>query len=73
MLLGLLVGATMSKGSKLKGVAMTAVGLLVGVAGTDVNTGVARFTFGLTELSDKVELVAYSESASSCAASTGWM
>jgi putative tricarboxylic transport membrane protein len=58
MLLGLLVGATMSKGSKLKGVAMTAVGLLVGVAGTDVNTGVARFTFGFTELSDKVELVA---------------
>ena len=58
MLLGLLVGATMSRGSKLKGIAMTAVGLLIGVAGTDVNTGVARFTFGFTELSDKVELVA---------------
>ncbi|HEX3710975.1 MAG TPA: tripartite tricarboxylate transporter permease, partial [Pseudolabrys sp.] len=58
MLLGLLVGATMSRGSKLKGIAMTAVGLLIGVTGTDVNTGVARFTFGFTELSDKVELVA---------------
>lgn len=58
MLMGLLVGATMSKGSKLKGIAMTALGLLIGIAGTDINTGVARFTFGFTELSDKVELVA---------------
>ncbi|MGS0744036.1 tripartite tricarboxylate transporter permease [Glaciimonas sp. GG7] len=58
MLLGLLCGGTMSKGSPLKGVAMTIVGLLIGLVGTDVNTGTARFTFGLIELSDKVELVA---------------
>src|SRR5262249_21361174 len=35
MLLGLLAGATMARGSPLKGVAMTIVGLLCGVAGTD--------------------------------------
>ncbi len=58
MLLGLLAGSTMSRGSPLKGVAMTTVGLLIGTVGTDVNSGVQRFTFGLPELADKVELVA---------------
>ena len=58
MLLGLVAGSTMSRGSPAKGVAMTLLGLLIGTVGTDINSGVARFTFGLTELSDKVELVA---------------
>jgi putative tricarboxylic transport membrane protein len=58
MLLGLLAGGTMARGSALKGVAMTVVGLLIGIVGTDVNSGVARFTFGVPELTDKVELVA---------------
>ncbi|MDB5754544.1 MAG: putative tripartite tricarboxylate transporter(TTT) family, TctA subunit [Massilia sp.] len=58
MLLGLICGGTMSKGSPLKGVAMTIVGLLLGIVGTDVNSGTARFTFGLVDLSDKIELVA---------------
>jgi putative tricarboxylic transport membrane protein len=58
MLLGLLAGATMARGSPLKGVAVTVLGLLIGIVGTDVNSGVARFTYGLAELSDRVELVA---------------
>jgi TctA family transporter len=29
--------------------------LLIGVIGTDVNSGMARFTFGITELTDKIE------------------
>src|SRR5258708_20140885 len=37
---------------------LTTVGLLVGPVGTDVNSGAQRFTFGLTELTDKVEMVA---------------
>ncbi len=58
MLLGLVAGATMSRGSPLKGVAMTLFGLLVGTVGTDVNSGTMRFTFGMLELADRVELVA---------------
>jgi putative tricarboxylic transport membrane protein len=58
MLLGLLAGGTMARGSPLKGVAMTVVGLLIGIVGTDVNSGAARFTFGIPELTDKIELVA---------------
>ncbi len=58
MLLGLLAGSTMSRGSPLKGVAMTVFGLVVGIVGTDVNSGAMRFTFGFAELSDRVELVA---------------
>ena len=56
MLLGLLAGATMSRGSPLKGVAMTLFGLLCGVVGTDVTSGVMRFTFDLPEMADGVEL-----------------
>ncbi|TAM34205.1 MAG: tripartite tricarboxylate transporter permease [Burkholderiaceae bacterium] len=58
MLLGLLAGATMSRGSPLKGVAMTLFGLLCGAVGTDVNSGAFRFSFGIPELSDGLELVA---------------
>jgi TctA family transporter len=58
MLLGLIAGGTLSRGAPLKGVAMTMVGLLLGIVGTDVNSGVARFTFGQLELQDKIELVA---------------
>jgi putative tricarboxylic transport membrane protein len=58
MLLGLVAGSTMARGSALKGVAMTALGLLFGIVGTDVNTGVERFTFGFVQLSNNLELVA---------------
>jgi TctA family transporter len=50
MLLGLIAGSTMSRGSPLKGVAMTLFGLLCGVVGTDVNSGSFRFSFGVPEL-----------------------
>jgi TctA family transporter len=56
MMLGLLAGATMSRGSPLKGVAMTLFGLLCGVVGTDVTSGALRFTFGIHELADGIEL-----------------
>jgi len=58
MLLGLLAGSTMTGGSPLKGVAMTLVGILFGVVGTDVNTGTMRFTFGLLDLQNGTSLVA---------------
>jgi putative tricarboxylic transport membrane protein len=58
MLLGLLAGGTMSRGSPLKGVSMTIVGMLTGICGADALTGTERFTFGITNLDDGVELVA---------------
>ena len=58
MLLGLLAGATMSRGSPLKGVAMTIFGLFVGTIGTDVISGVARYSFDIPELTDGIDLAA---------------
>jgi putative tricarboxylic transport membrane protein len=58
MLLGLLAGSTLAKTAPLKGVAMTVLGLLLGLVGTDVNTGETRFTFGFVQLYDGVEIVA---------------
>ena len=58
MLLGLLAGSTLARGSPLKGVAMTVLGLLLGLVGTDINTGEQRFTFGLIHLNDGIEIVA---------------
>ncbi|MFA6267627.1 MAG: tripartite tricarboxylate transporter permease [Pseudolabrys sp.] len=58
MLLGLLAGSTLARGSPLKGVAMTLLGLMLGIVGSDIDTGAPRFTFGLTNLYDGVEIVA---------------
>jgi putative tricarboxylic transport membrane protein len=58
MLLGLLAGSTLARGSPLKGVAMTVFGLMLGIVGADLETGAERFTFGLTNLDDGVELIA---------------
>src|SRR5690625_939711 len=58
MFLGLLAASTLSSGAPLKSVAMVLVGLIFGVVGTDVNTGVVRFTFDVYELQDGLELVA---------------
>ena len=60
MLLGLLAGATMSRGSPLKGVAMTVFGLFCGAIGTDVISGTPRYAFGVNELTDGVDLSALS-------------
>ena len=56
MLLGLLAGATMARGSPLKGVAMTILGMLFGLVGDDEISGTARYTLGMTDLRAGVEL-----------------
>jgi putative tricarboxylic transport membrane protein len=58
MLLGLLAGSTLARGSPIKGVAMTVLGLLLGIVGSDIQTGIPRFTFGIHQLYDGIELVA---------------
>lgn len=58
MLLGLVAASTVGQGSPLKGVAMMVFGLLMGIVGTDIESGVIRFGFGIPELSDGFSLVA---------------
>ena len=57
MLLGLVSGATLSRGSALRGLMMTILGLVLGLVGTDVNTGVERMTLGFVNLDDGIGLV----------------
>jgi len=57
---GLLAAALMGSRSRLGAVAMVAVGVLLGIVGTDINTGVQRFTFGFAELYDGISIVAIS-------------
>ena len=54
MVLGLIAAVVLAHGSLIKAVAMIVLGLLVGLIGTDVNSGVARYSFGLPELIDGV-------------------
>lgn len=58
MTLGLLAASMLSVGSPVKGIFMVLLGLLMGVVGTDVTTGVPRFTFGFPGLMDGLVLVA---------------
>ena len=57
MLLGLIVSVVLASGSLIKALAMIVLGLLIGIVGTDVNTGDLRFTFGIPELADGVGIV----------------
>jgi TctA family transporter len=58
MVLGLIGAVVLAHGSVLKALAMVVFGLLLGMVGTDVNSGVARFSFDVPELSDGIEFVA---------------
>jgi len=58
MILALTAASTLSVGSPVKGLAMVTLGLLMGLVGTDINSGQFRFTFGLPALSDGINLVA---------------
>jgi putative tricarboxylic transport membrane protein len=47
----------LASGSRLKAIAMIVRGLLMGLVGTDVNSGVARFSFDIPELTDGIGFV----------------
>jgi TctA family transporter len=57
MVLGLVAATVLAHGSLLKAIGMVVLGLLLGLIGTDVNSGVLRFTFGVPELSDGIGFV----------------
>jgi len=58
MVLGLIAAVVLAQGSIVKALAMVVLGLLLGMIGTDVNSGVARFSFEIPELTDGIEFAA---------------
>lgn len=58
MVVGLIGAVVMASGSLLKALAMILLGLLMGLVGTDVNSGVARFSFDIPELTDGISFLA---------------
>ena len=57
MVLGLVGAVVLASGSLIKAIAMIVLGLLLGLVGTDVNSGVARFSFDIPELADGIGFV----------------
>jgi putative tricarboxylic transport membrane protein len=58
MTLGLIGAVVLGSGSVIKALAMVILGLLIGMVGMDVNSGIARFSLGIPELSDGVSFIA---------------
>src|ERR1700710_416651 len=57
MVLGLVFAIVLARGSIVKALGMIFFGMLLGLVGTDVNTGNTRFTFGIGSLFDGVGFV----------------
>ena len=57
MLLGLVGAVVLASGDLFKAFGMILLGLLLGLVGTDVNSGVARFSFGIPELTDGIGFI----------------
>ena len=57
MTVGLIAAIVLASGSMLKAFGMVLVGLMLGLVGTDVNTGTLRFTLGIPELGDGIGFI----------------
>jgi putative tricarboxylic transport membrane protein len=57
MLMGLIAAAVLAGDNMIKSLAMVVVGLLLGIVGTDVNSGMARYSFGFPELTDGIGFI----------------
>jgi len=57
MVLGLVASIVLARGSLLHALSMIVLGLLLGLIGTDVNSGTVRYTFDLPELADGISFV----------------
>jgi TctA family transporter len=57
MVLGLVASVILARGSLLHAIGMVVLGLLLGLVGTDVNSGMARYTFDLPQLADGIGFV----------------
>jgi TctA family transporter len=58
MVMGLVCSIALAHGSVVKALAMVVLGLLLGLVGSDVISGVPRFTLGLPEFADGLNFVA---------------
>lgn len=58
MLFGLVGSLVLASGSLINAAGMVVIGLLLGLIGTDVNSGVARFAMGVPELTDGIGFIA---------------
>ena len=58
MVLGLIGAVVLASGSLVKAIGMIVLGLLMGLIGTDVNSGASRYAFDIPELSDGIGFVA---------------
>ena len=58
MVFGLVGSVVLASGSVIKAIAMILLGLLLGLIGTDITSGVQRFCFGIPELADGIGFVA---------------
>lgn len=57
MVLGLIGAVVLASGSLIKAIGMILLGLLLGLIGTDVNSGVARYSFDIPELTDGIGFI----------------
>ncbi|MDB5511410.1 MAG: Tripartite tricarboxylate transporter TctA family [Enterovirga sp.] len=57
MVFGLIAAIVLASGSLVKAVAMVVLGLLLGLVGADVNSGVPRYGFGIPELTDGIGFI----------------
>jgi len=57
MVLGLIGATILAHGPLLKAIGMVVLGLLLGLVGTDVNSGLERYAFGIPELTDGIGVV----------------
>ena len=57
LVLGMIGAVVLASGSLLKAIGMVVVGLMLGLIGTDVNSGTVRFAFGIPELFDGIDFV----------------
>ncbi len=57
MVMGLVASVVLARGSLLHAIGMVILGLLLGLVGTDVNSGAQRYTFDLPQLADGISFV----------------
>src|SRR3954468_18539368 len=57
MVMGLVMAVILAHGPVVKAIGMVLVGLLLGLVGTDVNSGLTRYTFGVSAIWDGIDFL----------------